>query len=124
MMSQQQLEQEEEALRQQIRQLSASQRQCYYEREKQEIKDPDTFAALNYFFVAGLHHLYLGKTAHGIANLVLMTIGLIFFSIGGWLLVAAVIVIELPQLFWSQRIVHQYNNQVMRKILNDLQQNR
>ena len=36
----------------------------------------------------------------------------------GLLLIVLVVIIELPQLFRSQRIVHQHNNNVMRQCLS------
>lgn len=117
------LNDEEEQLRQQIRQLSDEQRKCYFRHEQQRLKDPDTYAVLNYFFLAGLHHFYLGKFARGMVNLVLMLIGILLLKPLPWLgggLIVAVLLIELPQLFNAQNIVHRHNNQQIRDLLQQV----
>lgn len=111
---------QEEALRNKAAQLSSELRKQYYQLEEQLVKDPDTYAVLNYFFAAGLHHFYLGKIVRGVVNLVLMLIGLALIPYHGWVLIIFVCVIELPQLFNSQKIVRQYNIDVMREVLDEL----
>lgn len=111
---------QEETLRSKVAQLSPELRKQYYQLEEQQVKDPDTYAVLNYFFAAGLHHFYLGKVARGVVNLVLMLIGLALIPYHGWVLIIFVCVVELPQLFNSQKIVRQYNIDVMREILDEL----
>lgn len=88
----------------------------------QRIKDPDTYAVLNWFFVAGLHHFYLANYPRGVVNLTLMLIGLLWIESVGLLLILLVFLIELPQLFKSQQIVHAYNNRVMKTLLHELQE--
>jgi len=117
------LRQEEEKLRAEIGKLSAEQKKQYYALEVEKVKDPDTYAALNWFFLAGLHHFYLGKWQRGALNLVLMSLGVILWFtlssvIFGGSLIAIVFIIELPQLFNSQRIIHRYNNDLMKSLLN------
>jgi TM2 domain-containing membrane protein YozV len=117
-----QLRTEENQLREQIAVLSVEQKRQYYAQELQHIKDPDTYAALNWAFVAGLHHFYLGKWQRGLINLTLMLVGLFLYIIGPFTLVGAalilfVFIIELPQLFYSQNVIHRYNNQLMKRIL-------
>ncbi|MEQ2354327.1 TM2 domain-containing protein [Pseudoalteromonas piscicida] len=114
------LREQEEALRNQVAQLSPAARKQYYQLEEQLVKDPDTYAVLNYFFAAGLHHFYLGKTARGVINLTLMLLGLVFILFYGWILLILVCLIELPQLFNSQKIVRKYNIDVMREVLDEL----
>ncbi|ATD09685.1 MULTISPECIES: membrane protein [Pseudoalteromonas] len=114
------LREQEEALRNQVAQLSPEARKQYYQLEEQLVKDPDTYAVLNYFFAAGLHHFYLGKTARGVINLTLMLLGLVFILFYGWVLLILVCLIELPQLFNSQKIVRKYNIDVMREVLDEL----
>jgi TM2 domain-containing membrane protein YozV len=120
MMTMDDLKNEEDELRKVISALSTEQKKEYYRLEESRIKDPDTYAVLNYFFLAGLHHFYLGKYAPGVLNLIAMLIGLVFFEFYGWVLFVIVIVIELPQLFRSQTIVQKYNNNVMRETLNEV----
>jgi len=117
-----QLRLEENQLREQVAALSITQKRHYYAQELQQIKDPDTYAVLNWFFIAGLHHFYLGKWQRGLINLVLMFTGLLFFISGMFSLLGAVFIlfifiIELPQLFNSENIIYSYNNQLMKKLL-------
>lgn len=63
---------QEEDLRLRARELPDQARKLYFERVKKEIKDPDTYAVLNWFFVTGLHHMYLGDFVRGTINLALM----------------------------------------------------
>ncbi|KZN43291.1 hypothetical protein [Pseudoalteromonas luteoviolacea] len=114
------LREKEEALREAISSLSPDARKRYYQLEEQLVKDPDTYAVLNYFFAAGLHHFYLGKVIRGLINAILMLIGLITFAVGGWVLIVLVIVIELPQLFKSQKIVRKHNIDVMEGVIDEL----
>lgn len=114
------LKAEEEELRKEIAALNQDEKKHYYQLEKQRVKDPDNYAVLNYFFAAGLHHFYLGKYARGAINAIIMLIGIIFIESFGLWLIIAVCLIELPQLFMSQRIVYQYNNNVMRDTLSEV----
>tara|TARA_B100001059_G_C17347649_1_gene338993 strand:- start:150 stop:518 length:369 start_codon:yes stop_codon:yes gene_type:complete len=119
-MTPEQLNAQEEQLRSEVNTLSPDQRKLFYQQEKRLVKDPDTYAVLNWFFAAGLHHFYLGKFQRGAVNLTLMLIGILTIYSFGVFLIIVVLLIELPQLFKSQRIVHQYNNQVMADILKQL----
>ena len=119
-MTSEQLNAQEEQLRSEVNALSPEQRKLFYQQEKRLVKDPDTYAVLNWFFAAGLHHFYLGKFQRGAVNLMLMLIGILTIYSFGVFLIIVVLLIELPQLFKSQRIVHQYNNQVMADILKQL----
>jgi|TARA_R100000750_G_scaffold13603_1_gene8697 TM2 domain-containing membrane protein YozV len=83
--------------------------------------DPDTYAVLNWFIMAGLHHFYLGKTQRGVINLCVMLVGLVFLPflpIVGVIILVGIVIVELPQLFKSQQIVHAYNNNVMRELIH------
>lgn len=119
------LRQEEEQLREQITLLNSEQKKRYYALEVALVKDPDTYAALNWAFLAGLHHFYLGKWQRGLLNLVLMLIGALFYlsqlpPLLGSGVILLVFIIELPQLFNSQQIIHQYNNDVMKRLLKQV----
>lgn len=119
----QDLKDHEDRLREQIRALSDEQRKQYYRLERQRLKDPDTYAVLNYFFIAGLHHFYLGNTTRGIINVVLMLLGLVLlplFTPLGIILLVTVFIVELPQLFKSQRIVFEHNLALMEAILDEV----
>ncbi|WP_332874929.1 TM2 domain-containing protein [Psychrosphaera ytuae] len=120
MLSMDELKQEEDAIRKEITALPDAKRKEYYRLEDKRIKDPDTYAVLNYFFLAGLHHFYLGNELKGILNAMAMLIGIILFGMFGWVLILIVLIIELPQLFRSQTIVQAHNNKVMRETLNEV----
>ena len=118
----------QEELRGRINALENPARKTYYERFKQELKDPDTYAVLNYFFLAGLHHMYLGKFLRGSLNFFILTLGL-GLIIGGcvWagsLLMASILLMELMALFRSEVIVIQHNNELSEDILATLEPRR
>ena len=117
-----QLRLEENQLRAQVAALSVAQKRRYYAQELQHIKDPDTYAALNWVFVAGLHHFYLGKWQKGLINLTLMFSGVLLylssvFALLGAVLILFVFIIELPQLFNSENVINNYNNRLMERLL-------
>ncbi|GAA0823511.1 TM2 domain-containing protein [Colwellia sp. D2M02] len=116
---------EENRLREQISRLNLEQKRHYYNLEVENLKDPDTYAALNWLFVAGLHHFYLGKWKRGAINLGLMLLGCVFILTGSFIaagiaLVLLTFIIELPQLFKSQSIIHAYNNRLMEELLEQV----
>ena len=115
---------EEEALRSRIQQLDAQQKKRFFNAVEKQIKDPDTYAVLNYLLLAGLHHFYLGKWTRGLINLVVFVVGalsvVIGFSFIGALLIAMILLLELPALFRSQLIVADFNNKVMARHLDDI----
>ncbi len=122
------VERHQEELRGRINALEAPARKTYYERFKQELKDPDTYAVLNYFFLAGLHHIYLGKFLRGSFNFFILTFGL-GLIIGGYvgagsLLLAFILLMELMALFRSEVIVIQHNNELAEDILATLEPRR
>jgi TM2 domain-containing membrane protein YozV len=124
-MTQEMLRQEEEALREQIYQLPAEQKKQFYVLEVAQVKDPDTYAALNWAFVAGLHHFYLGRWLRGLFNIMLMISGVILYFATQWPLIGGglvlfVFIIELPQLFNSEKIVHIHNNQLIKNLLKQV----
>ncbi len=124
-MTDEMLRQEEEALREQIYQLPVEQKKQFYALEVAQVKDPDTYAALNWAFVAGLHHFYLGRWLRGLFNIILMISGVILYFATQWPLIGAslvlfIFIIELPQLFNSEKIVHTYNNQLMKSLLKQV----
>jgi len=119
------LRKEEQQLRSQIGELTIPQKRQYYALEVEQVKDPDTYATLNWIFLAGLHHFYLGKWLRGSLNLILMLLGFIMlfsntFSIVGITFIILTIIIELPQLFNSEKIIYAYNNQLMKTLLKQV----
>lgn len=124
MLNQKVVQDEEEALRLFIRDLPDEQRKEFYRLAKQKLKDPDTFAVLNYIFITGLHHFYLGHWLRGIINLIGFIIAITLLVMGLWKLGLALMILlsltEIYALFRSQLIVQDYNNQVMRVTLQCL----
>jgi len=123
-LSQEDVDQEEELIRRDASQLSDKERKTYFGLVKKHIKDPDTYAVLNWFFVAGLHHFYLNNWTRGSINLSVFLIGAILIFAGiewfGVLMIVGIFSIELYALFRSQIIVKNYNNQVMRQAIKEV----
>ncbi|NOQ77368.1 MAG: TM2 domain-containing protein [Methylococcaceae bacterium] len=124
-LSQEAVKQEEELIRQAASQLSDKERKLYFSLVKKQIKDPDTYAVLNWFFIAGLHHFYLGKWIAGAIDLTIFLVGAVFIFVGlewvGVLMIVGISVFELYALFRSQIIVQDYNNQVMKEAIREVQ---
>jgi hypothetical protein len=117
----------EEVLRQAVRALDDTQRAAFYRDYEARLKDPDTYAVLNWFFVAGLHHFYLGKLARGAVNLGLMLLGLGFLVVAahlGLAMLFALFIVELPALFRSQLIVANHNVVLGQRLLAQQQAGR
>lgn len=118
---------EEERIRITVRELPDEKRKRYYEQLERRLRDPDTYAVLNWMFV-GLHHIYLGRWLRGLLNLGLVTLALLLMIAGGdgtamvagIVLLAVVALVELLQLFRSQTIVADYNNQQAQYLLEHL----
>lgn len=124
MLKQIDVDSEEEQLSARITELTDAQRKEFYATVKNKIKDPDTYAALNWFFITGLHHFYLGKWLSGMFDLILFIIGVTLIIIGlnsvGILLIVLISIVELWALFRAQIIVQDYNNRVYETALNEL----
>ena len=111
------VEQKEDELRSEISALDEEHRKSFYKSFSNNLKDPDTYAVLNFFFITGLHHFYLGNNIQGTINLSGLIAGVILI-LGGidgpWVLglsiIMLIILVELPALFRSQIIVKNYNN--------------
>jgi len=118
------IEEEENRYRDVVLELPDDRRKEFYILSNKRIKDPDTYATLNWFFLAGLHHFYLGKWIRGIFNLTFFVAGfLIIFSeyaIFGFLMMIYIILVELWALFRSQIIIRNFNNLETKKILIEL----
>lgn len=115
------LEQKEEILRREIQELPAPVRKAYYDKVTNQLKDPDTYAALNWFFLGGFHHLYLRRYTLFIIEIVLFIVaiaGLLLGQTSAGIIIAALVIYELPQLFFSQQIARQYNYTVSCKVFN------
>ena len=117
------IENQEELLREEINKLDENSKKLFFTKVEKEIKDPDTYASLNFLFLTGLHHFYLEKWLKGSINLSLFIFGLVLlfgstFSYGiGLGIILAIFILELNELFKSQIIVQDYNNKVLEKNL-------
>lgn len=115
------IEAEEERLRREAGELPDAQRAEFYREAGKRIRDPDTYAALNWFALVGLHHFYLGRWIRGLVNLagVALGIALLFegLVVAGLGLIGLILVTELIELFRSQLTVAHYNNRIMEQIL-------
>lgn len=114
------IQEEEENIRRLVRELPDEKRLLFFQQAERNLKDPDTYATLNFLFVAGLHHLYLGQWARGSINLFIFLAGVVFLFAGqvviGIGLLIAISVVELKALFAAQIVVQDYNNAVMERI--------
>ena len=121
-----QLEKQEELLRSQVNSLPEHQKKEFYERQSKSLKGPDTYATLNWFFLGGFHHCYLGKYALFALELILLIVSIVGFVLGhpsAFLILALLIIYELPQLFFSQKIARQHNYQLSCEIFNEVRRN-
>lgn len=120
MLSQREVDAEEERLRELARALPDAQRKLFYQEVKQKLRDPDTYAVLNWFFLAGLHHFYLGKWLRGIFNLAVFVAGIVLLFIQPWPGIALIVLVsvwELWALFRAQIIVQDWNNKLYLELL-------
>ncbi|MCL9774198.1 hypothetical protein [Vibrio methylphosphonaticus] len=118
-----QLEKNEELLRNQVTSLPGAQKKEFYKRQSRKLKDPDTYATLNWFFLGGFHHCYLGKYGLFTLELSLLTISIIGLILGhssAVIILALLVCYELPQLFFSQKIARQHNYKLSCEIFNDV----
>ena len=117
------LEREEEDIRGLVRNLSESDRKVYFDALNLKLKDPDTYAALNFAFL-GIHHLYLKKYITFILIFFFELFSLILFFSGnfilGSLLGILVFTHEVYHLFLSNQIVRNFNNRLSREILQSI----
>lgn len=121
MLREETVEAEEEQLKAEANALPAEARKAFYREVSRAVKDPDTYAALNWFFITGLHHFYLGRWGWGAFDLGLFALGVALIIGQAYLLglglILAVTVIEFWALFRSQIIVRDWNNRIYRRVL-------
>ncbi|AEJ02522.1 hypothetical protein Nit79A3_2770 [Nitrosomonas sp. Is79A3] len=114
------IQEEEERIRKLVRELPDEKRLLFFQQAEKNLKDPDTYATLNFLFVAGLHHYYLGQWVRGSINLFIFLAGIVFLFSGqvaiGIVLLIAISMVELRALFAAQTVVQDYNNAVMERI--------
>jgi len=117
------VEAEEERLRALVARLPDERRAAFHRASRERLRDPDTYAVLNWFFLVGLHHFYLGRHGRGLLDVGLVALGIGLIVAGYWMSglipIAAVLVIELYALFRSQVIVQDWNNRIQREILHE-----
>ena len=118
------VQEDEERIRKLVRELPDDKRLIFFKQIEKDLKDPDTYATLNFLFIAGLHHFYLGKWVRGLINIIIFLIGVFFVFAGfvgmGIFILIAISVIELKALFKAQLIVQDYNNEVMKMIYREV----
>ncbi len=124
MKTEEMVQQDEERIRRLVRALPDEKRLQFFTQTEKELKDPDTYATLNYLFIAGLHHFYLNKWQRGAINLGVFLCGVVLLLLGttllGAMLLIAITLVELRALFQAQIIVQDYNNTVMETIYRRL----
>jgi len=125
MSSKEEVQEKEEKIRTLVRELPDDKRLKFFKESETKLKDPDTYATLNYIFIAGLHHFYLGKWGRGLINIVVFWTGVILlftdYTGMGVIIIIAISIFELYELFKSQAIVQEYNNCVMDEIYQNIQ---
>lgn len=122
-LQQDQVREEEERLRDRLGALDDHQRATFYRAYNGRLKDPDTYAVLNWCLLVGLHHFYLARWLRGTINLALFLIGIALLfenPLIGIALIMLIPLIELPALFRSQVIVADHNNQVAKTVMSQL----
>ena len=118
------LEARENAVREVVSALSDKQKKLYFEELNEKIKDPDNYAALNFLFSLGLHHLYIGRYVHFFVEFTLMlsfialivsgSPSLFLIGVGGFLILT---IYQLVKLFLSQGIIREFNCDLSEKLL-------
>ena len=119
------VDEQQEQIRRQVRELSDEKRKLYYRLFEQRVKDPDTYATLNYIFIAGLHHFYIGKWQLGLLNICAFGGGIALVLSGftelGIAAIVGIAIFELYELFRSQVIIQAHNNQISLAALAEIQ---
>ena len=124
MLNQDIVNEQQEQIRSQVGQLSDEKRKLYYRLLEKRIKDPDTYATLNYIFIAGLHHFYIGKWQLGLLNIAAFGGGVALIVAGlvelGIAVIVGIAIFELYELFRSQIIVQHHNNLISQMTLEEV----
>jgi TM2 domain-containing membrane protein YozV len=123
-LSEEKLEELEKSLKVDIQKLPQFTKAKYFNEFSNRVKDPDTYAVLNWLFLGGIHHFYLGRFITFGIEMTLLLISLSCYLAGfpvSLLILIAIAIYELPQLFFSQRIVREYNLNLSSKILEEQQ---
>ncbi|MGN7612125.1 TM2 domain-containing protein [Magnetococcales bacterium HHB-1] len=123
------LDQQEDNLRKQVRELPDEQRKAYFKLLNKRLKDPDTYATLAWSLPVALHHLYMKqyKIAAVVITTLLVAINFIYFQpypfdMIGIGLIVVLFILEFFELIRSQLIVKKYNNQMMEQTLAEIKE--
>jgi len=121
------VKEQQEQIRRQVREFADEDRATYYKLAEKQIKDPDTYATLNYIFIAGLHHFYLGKWQLGLMNISVFWGGVACFFLGfieiAIALIIGIVVFEVYELLRSDIIVTNHNNEIGQALINQVVNN-
>lgn len=117
-------EKEDEDLRKNISELSKSGRKEFFKRSEKAVLDPDTYSTIHWLlYVGGFHNLYLKEYKTFGIEFSIGIIGFLLF-LGGLesaiFILFALYLIELPALFFSQKIVKIKNYEISKKIYDEL----
>lgn len=123
MFSEKALNLEESELREQIRALPDDARRRYLAMESRALKSARQYRWLNLLFFVGLNHFYLQRWLRGLFNMLVFitSVGLLLtgeLALYGSLLLATLLIIEIPQMLNARHLVHSSNNRIMQRCLN------
>lgn len=114
------IEDKEENLRKQISKLSSPYRKNYYRELEGKLKDPDTYAVINWvMYFGGFHNLYLGlyKTFFIEFSIAFICYSLLILGLEIAIIpLICMYIYELPALFFSQKIVRYKNYQISKEL--------
>jgi TM2 domain-containing membrane protein YozV len=113
------LKAEEDRIKQDVSQLDPLSRKKFHTFCAENLKDPDTYAALAWSLPVGLHHFYLGNKKRAFLDIGLCFAGVFCLFISnlpllGLLVIMGVVMTEFRALFRSQVIVQNYNVRLMK----------
>lgn len=118
------LAKEEEDLRQNIGHLEKEAKKKFYRLNEKKALDPDTYSAIHWIlYVGGFHNLYLKEYLTFFIEFSIGLIGyiLLFSGVESALFVLiGLYLIELPALFFSQKIVQVKNHEISLSIYNKI----
>ena len=119
------LDAQEDTVRARASALPADKRRRFHDRRDRAARDPDTYSALNWSLGIGLHHFYMGDHGRGVATLAVTGLAVTALTTPllwlGVLVLVAVGVLELRELFFARRICRARNLAHARGILDELE---
>lgn len=121
------IDKNENELRKKVSNLSKDKRKQFYNRIEKKLLDPDDYAVINYvLFLGGFHNLYIREYLTFLFEFVLFLIGYGLLFSGneaGFLIIIPLYLMELPDLFFSQKIVQIKNYEMSKDIYEDIVKN-